>query len=673
MKTLTKVKLINWHTFSNEEFEIYKNALITGENGTGKSTILDAIQYVLTAGKCKFNKAASDIGNRTLESYIRCKTGIEGHEFARNGDVTTYIALEFYDEKTEKYQIIGTVIDLPAGGRLNRDFFQIIDCKISDVAFIEERRVLTRKEFKKALIDHQQTGIFKDTIKGAETAKDTASLTYSKTNVQVENVDEADIIKNDGKYIYTASSNSENKISIYKPDGKKVKLMSQIEYNNVDDDENEAFISDIYIYNNSLIAQSYSYDENSWEYTNIDIYSLADIKKPKKIYSFSQQGSYVSSRITNGKLLVVSNRYISSDLCKTDEDYLPKTKINSDEKSLSPKDICIVNDSNSESFLIVSEIDILSKENTVVSKAIAGAGINIYCNENNLYIANSIWDDQNQARRLKDISPILKFNTEIYKIDITSGIKFTAKATVSGAVNNQFSMDEYAGNFRIATTASDEKSNDINKLYVFDSSLKKLGEIEGFAKGESIQAVRFSGNTAYVITYENTDPLFVIDLSNPQEPKIKGSVKISGFSTNLIPISSNQLLGIGYADDNTSPYTDGIKFVLFDVSNPQKPTVLDSKVIHNATSEAQDNHKAILVNGKSSFVIPYEDVKSENEYTVNLKAGAIAFEVKDNKINISKKYVTKVLSSDIVRSTIFDNAVYTFNGGEYVNSFSLEN
>lgn len=526
-----------------------------------------------------------------------------------------------------------------------------------------------KEYFKSIEKNNKSYNFFKDTIKGAETAKDTASLTYSKTNVQVENVDEADIIKNDGKYIYTASSNSENKISIYKPDGKKVKLMSQIEYNNVDDDENEAFISDIYIYNNSLIAQSYSYDENSWEYTNIDIYSLADIKKPKKIYSFSQQGSYVSSRITNGKLLVVSNRYISSDLCKTDEDYLPKTKINSAEKNLSPKDIFIVNDSNSESFLIVSEIDILSKENTVVSKAIAGAGTNIYCNENNLYIANSIWDDQNQARRIKDISPILKFNTEIYKIDITSGIKFTAKATVSGAVNNQFSMDEYAGNFRIATTASDEKSNDINKLYVFDSSLKKLGEIEGFAKGESIQAVRFSGNTAYVITYENTDPLFVIDLSNPQKPKIKGSVKISGFSTNLIPISSDQLLGIGYADDNT----DGIKFALFDVSNPQKPTVLDSKVIHNATSEAQDNHKAILVNGKSSFVIPYEDDNFENGYTVNLKAGSIAFEVKDNKINISKKYATKVLSGDIVRSTIFDNAVYTFNGGEYVNSFSLEN
>ena len=80
MKTLTKVKLINWHTFVNETFEVYHNTLMTGENSTGKSTILDALQYVLTVGKCKFNKAASDIGNRTLESYIRCKTGKEGQE-----------------------------------------------------------------------------------------------------------------------------------------------------------------------------------------------------------------------------------------------------------------------------------------------------------------------------------------------------------------------------------------------------------------------------------------------------------------------------------------------------------------------------------------------------------------------------------------------------------------
>lgn len=101
MKTLTKVKLINWHSFTNESFEVYHNTLMTGENSAGKSTILDAIQYVLTVGTCKFNKAASDIGTRTLESYIRCKTGKEGQEYERNGDVSCYIALEFYDEKQD--------------------------------------------------------------------------------------------------------------------------------------------------------------------------------------------------------------------------------------------------------------------------------------------------------------------------------------------------------------------------------------------------------------------------------------------------------------------------------------------------------------------------------------------------------------------------------------------
>lgn len=165
MKTLTKVKLINWYSFINQEFPVYKNALITGENGSGKSTVLDAIQYVLTVGTCKFNKAASDIGDRTLETYIRCKTGEEGKEFIRNGDVTSYIALEFYDEKTKSYQIIGAAMDLPSGSKVIRDFFQIVNVSLDQVVFIEERKVLTRKEFKNKLNENEQRGHFKDTIK----------------------------------------------------------------------------------------------------------------------------------------------------------------------------------------------------------------------------------------------------------------------------------------------------------------------------------------------------------------------------------------------------------------------------------------------------------------------------------------------------------------------------
>ena len=168
MKTLTKVKLINWHTFSNVEFPIYRNTVMTGENGTGKSTILDALQYVLTVGRCKFNKAASDIGNRTLESYMRCKIGVEGNEYLRNGDITTYIALEFYDEKTKRYQIIGTVIDLRTGGSPVWEFYQIVNAQISDVDFIENGKALTKKQFRERLSDTGQQATFQDTRRDGE-------------------------------------------------------------------------------------------------------------------------------------------------------------------------------------------------------------------------------------------------------------------------------------------------------------------------------------------------------------------------------------------------------------------------------------------------------------------------------------------------------------------------
>lgn len=168
MKTLTKVKLINWHTFVNETFDVYHNTLMTGENSTGKSTILDALQYVLTVGRCKFNKAASDIGNRTLESYIRCKTGKEGQEYERNGDVTCYIALEFYDEKTRHYQVIGAAIDVMSGTKPIRDFFQIINAKVKDIVFIEKQKVLTRRQFKSKLNELKLDAQFKDVIRDAE-------------------------------------------------------------------------------------------------------------------------------------------------------------------------------------------------------------------------------------------------------------------------------------------------------------------------------------------------------------------------------------------------------------------------------------------------------------------------------------------------------------------------
>ena len=150
MKKLTKIKLVNWHIFSNETIELRGNTLITGENGSGKSTILDAMQYVLTAGTKKFNMAANENSTRTLESYIRGKLGIEGKEYLRTKDVVCHIALEFYNENSSMFQVLGAVIEVGAQARSKSNFYKA-DHAFSDDWFLEGNQVLNYNEFKQRL------------------------------------------------------------------------------------------------------------------------------------------------------------------------------------------------------------------------------------------------------------------------------------------------------------------------------------------------------------------------------------------------------------------------------------------------------------------------------------------------------------------------------------------
>lgn len=148
MKKLVKIRLINWYTFHDETIEIKGNTLISGQNGCGKSTLLDAIQYVLTGGSTKFNKAADENSKRTLESYVRCKINTESKNYLRNGDVTSYIALEFQDDKQKRTDIIGAVIEIPLASRLNRTFFHIKEKTLEDDLFLIGDILKTTSQFK---------------------------------------------------------------------------------------------------------------------------------------------------------------------------------------------------------------------------------------------------------------------------------------------------------------------------------------------------------------------------------------------------------------------------------------------------------------------------------------------------------------------------------------------
>ncbi|MBE6086494.1 MAG: cell division protein MukB [Clostridium beijerinckii] len=136
MKRLTGIRLVNWHAFKDETIEIKNSTLLSGENGAGKSTILDAIQFVLTCSKNNFNKAANENSKRSLSGYVRFKTGREDNEFERSGDVSAHVALEFYEESKKNYFIIGAVIDSASETSEKILWYRLEKCRFEDVTFI---------------------------------------------------------------------------------------------------------------------------------------------------------------------------------------------------------------------------------------------------------------------------------------------------------------------------------------------------------------------------------------------------------------------------------------------------------------------------------------------------------------------------------------------------------
>lgn len=505
----------------------------------------------------------------------------------------------------------------------------------------KERYKDIQMQFPESFSDEIQTGGWvasgDNTIKDAASTEigSTDSTSFAKTYIQVEGVDEADIIKNDGKYIYYVNNKSE--IKIYQGE----ELITTISDFNQENTDKYICIDDIYIKADELVvnvtAEAY-YDEKSVVTTDSYIYDLSDISNPRQTKKFTQSGSYTTSRLIGNTLYVISNKFMYD--CKTEEDCYITTGENGNETTLPADSIKCGESINDTNCLVVSAVNLDSLERAADTKAFFGCSSSVYCNKNNMYIT------------------ISGEETEIVKAELTeSEIKFTATAKVKGYVHNQFSMDERNGCFRIAT--SDEIGNN---LYIFDSQLNKISEITGFAENEQIQAMKYIGDMAYVITYEQIDPLFVIDLSDPHNPEIKGSVEITGFSSQLVSVDENTLLGIGYDDQS------GIKLVLFDISNPLSPAVLDSYIIFNAYSNAQYNHKAIVVNKeKNYFAIDYSQYTSESE------SGGIVFEIKDNKIHILNRHIIHPTNYDEAeRVTYIDDTLYVLDSGGDIYSFNQE-
>ncbi|MGX8773840.1 MAG: beta-propeller domain-containing protein [Bacillota bacterium] len=448
---------------------------------------------------------------------------------------------------------------------------------------------------------------------------------YSETYVQVDGVDESDIIKTDGKYIYYASRLGSDVVVAKVSDGRAEEVAV------IDGNETGISPDNLFLAGDRLLIIGNEYEEEgTTNYyvtafsvnTKACIYDVSDPEKPEPVGEYRQSGFCSSARVADGYLYLVSNDYLD----RGEKRIVPFAGTGEDFEKLAPNCVCAFPDPRECAYAVIGSVKIDSADvSESETRAILGSSGNIYCNGSSIYLT-----DGSTVFTRGDFDS----RTHIVKAEIDKGrIAFAEEGTVRGSVASQFAMDEKDGYFRIATTAW-VNGRQVNYLYVLNDKLDQVGRVRGFAAGEEIKAVRYIGDTAYVITYMQTDPLFVIDLSDPENPKKLGSVKITGFSSLLVPEEGNRLLGIGTSTSQAEfgEVEDGLKLVLFDVSDPEDPKVLDSRTYKGYYSEVEFTHKALVVNRSEGwYAVPYSNWDDEN-------GGVLQFRVKDGALEEVSDY-----------------------------------
>ena len=470
---------------------------------------------------------------------------------------------------------------------------------------------------------------------------DTESLDYSKTNTQVEGVDEADIIKTDGKYIYYLSRKNDKILII---NAQTLKIEGKITDMDEDLDSTISPI-EIYVLKDKLIVIAEGWYDNYKDYYSDCYYYLDTDSTCALVYDISDKkdielerrveidGEYLTSRMIDDNLYFVAQKYVYYYKDIKDREIIPyytDTVISDDEKELPIDCIYYFPETEEHTYINVVGFNINDEEEASIETFI-GASSNIYSSEDYLYLTKSNYNYKRSKKRTTT-----EASTDIYKLKLKDGnVSLKAKGTVNGTTLNQFSMDEYKGNLRIATTSYNNYNETENNIYVLDEELNEIGSVEDLATDESIYSVRFMGKTGYVVTFKQVDPLFVIDLSDPEAPEVKGKLKIPGYSSYLHPYDDTHIIGIGKNTEETqygSTVNTNMKMSMFDVSDLENPKELFSVSIggKGTTSEILDNHKALFFNKEKNLIGFPITIYDENEgyYSYKTKMqGAIIYEI----------------------------------------------
>lgn len=530
-----------------------------------------------------------------------------------------------------------------------------------------------------------------------ESVESKASEDFSGTNNQVDGVEEGDIIKTDGEFIYYSKDNG---VIILDSDPVNPSVVGNIKV-----DTSRGYLNNIYVGDDKLTVLGtsyvyYAYPIEIMEDAEIGVvsksiapfyntantfvvtYDISEPDKPEILLDLDFEGTLTTSRMIGDKLYLVTNKsvdYYSLERTndpKLDYQILPKysDNVKGQVTSLDYDEIYYFPDYIQPNFLTTAGVDLSTGD--VDLDSYLGRAENVYASLENMYLTFTNYEYTNTGTGLLYV-PDYKINTSIYKFGLNDGgIEYKSEGKVDGTVVNQFSLDEHDGNLRIATTSGEMWNPDNiskNNVYILDSELKPLGQVTGLAEGERIYSTRFAGDRIYMVTFRQVDPFFVIDASDPASPQVLGQLKIPGFSTYMHILDENHVLGFGKdtVEDGDFVRQGGFKISLFDVTDPTAPVEKKQEVIGTAGtySELDYNHKALMISLSKGIMGFPISVASETPYSTDF-IGAYVYDLAmddfsfKGTITHSDSLIKYDYTNQIQRLLYIGDSLYTLSNGK---------
>lgn len=492
------------------------------------------------------------------------------------------------------------------------------------------------------------------------TYTESSTSDYSTTNIQVENVDEADIVKTDGEYVYSISDDTV--YITYAKNPTEMNVVAKIE-----EPLSNIYPEDLILQNNKLVVISGNNTK-----TIVKVYDLADIENPDKIKEFEINKEYYTSRYINGNLYVISSgRVLSEGNLEYVED---GATVNPDKPNAYK-----INDLYTRMQTVIASYNLNTPENKIKVQSYLMDVENAYISEKNMYLIDNGYSGSRDVefsdifglKGLLGIGDAIEesdstYGSNIYKFNFKEdgSVEYQTKTQVEGTTIDQFSLDEKDDNLRIALYTTKG-----SRVVVLDNNLKQLGETAYLAKGEKMYSARFVGDRAYLVTYKNVDPLYSIDLSDPANPKALGALKIPGYSTYLQPYDENHIIGFGFQTEeivrrnslgrvtSSSSKVTGMKMALFDVTDISNPKMISEEVIGDSktNSTVLENHKALLLDKERNLLaIPIKN------YTTDLSI------TEEDDISSATKSYTSYL-----KSRTYNKVGYAVYSLDIANGFNL--